>query len=169
MRKHNLTNKKTVTNTKTFREYLQRVNLETLTFYRDKDIWNTLQCFLNTFAIFLIRPSIQIYIRCTVAESILKTSCYWKVLLKIYFMFNLFPFPSPHLLLLGKEPPPVTASTSFSIEDCFGNYPEILSPGEPERGFGRKSKDFWMAIYFSRWHYIFLDGNIFFQVTIYFS
>ena len=26
-----------------------------------------------------------------------------------------------------------------------------------------------MTLYFSRWHYIFLDGNIFFQVTIYFS
>ena len=88
---------------------------------------------------------------------------------KYIFMFNLFPFPSSHLLLLRKEPPPVPASTSFSIEACFGNYPEILSPGEPERGFGRKSKAFWMAIYFSRWLYIFLDGNIFFQMAIYFS
>ena len=76
-REYDLT-KKTIIKTKTvkmtFREYLQRVNLETLTFYRDKDIWNTLQCFLNTFVIFLIRPIIQIYMRCTVAESIFKKS-----------------------------------------------------------------------------------------------
>ena len=51
--------KKTIIKTKTmkmtysFREYLQRANLETLTFYkdkdRDKDIWITLRCILNPF------------------------------------------------------------------------------------------------------------------------
>ena len=153
--------KKTIIKTKTmkmtysFREYLQRANLETLTFYKYKDIWNTLRCILNPFVIFLPHPIIQIYMRCTVAESILKTSCYWKVLLKIYFMFNLFPFPSPHLII------------EEGTSSCY-SFNLLLHRGL----FWKLSRDFitrGASLYslagnprLSRWQYIFLDGIIFF-------
>ena len=144
-REYDLT-KKTIIKTKTvkmtFREYLQRVNLETLTFYRDKDIWNTLRCFFK----YLCNVPHPSYYSNISDARLFKKSCYWwkvRALVKSRFLclicFHFHPHSSYYwgrnLLLLQLQPP----SPSRPVLETI---PRFYHQGSQPLLFGRKSKAF---------------------------